>query len=151
MSSLKTKLIEDISALGALPFFLVIILMLYLLNQISFALQLFVGILAAHIITYLIRLVYHKKRPKPQKYRSLIEKIDASSFPSLHSVRAMTFVIIGIVNIKSALTIFFFSVYALSIMFSRYYLKKHHLTDILAGAIIGFCIGLLVILTAPFY
>ncbi len=149
MGAIKTGLIEDISALGALPFFLIVMLVLYLIGQKTFALQLLIGIFLAHAITYFIRLVYYKDRPQPKKHNSLIEKIDASSFPSLHSVRAMVLFVIGSFNLKSVVAVIILFFYMICIFFSRYYLKKHYTVDIFVGAIIGLCIGLLVILLTP--
>jgi membrane-associated phospholipid phosphatase len=149
MGVMKTELIENISALGALPFFIIAILVLYLIGQKTFALQLLLGIFLAHIITYSIRLIYYKDRPQPKKHNSLIEKIDAASFPSLHSVRAMIFFVIGIFNLKSVAAIIILFFYLTSILFSRHYLKKHDFIDIFVGAVIGLCIGLLIILVTP--
>lgn len=149
MGAIKTGLIEDISALGALPFFLIVILVLYLIGKMTFALQLLIGIFLAHAITYFIRLIYFKERPLPKKHNSLIEKIDAASFPSLHSVRAMVFFVIGAFNLRSVVVIIILFFYLISILFSRYYLKKHYAIDIFAGAIIGLFIGLAVSLLMP--
>jgi len=144
--SMKIDLVEDISALGALPFFLITMPILYLIGQKIFALQLLLGIFLSHVITELIRLIYYKDRPQPRKHNSLLERIDASSFPSLHSVRAMVFFVISVFNLRSTIAIIILMIYLFSIFFSRHYLKKHFFIDIFIGAIIGLCIGLIVIL-----
>ncbi|MBU0456919.1 MAG: phosphatase PAP2 family protein [Nanoarchaeota archaeon] len=151
MSLLKNGFIENISALGALPFFLMTISILFLLNQTKFATQLLVGIIIGHIVTYLIRLMYHKERPQPQKYNSLVERIDASSFPSLHSVRAMTFSMICAINTGYLVSYLIFGTYLLSILYSRYYLKKHDLKDIIMGAIIGLFISAIIIFISSYF
>ena len=145
MNTLKTNFVQDVGALGALPFFLLIISFLYILNQNIFALQLLLAIVLCHLLTYLIRWIYHKDRPAPQKYHSLVEKIDASSFPSLHAMRAMTFFVFGIVHVPSLIAYSLFGTYLFCISFSRHYLHKHDAIDILGGIFIGGIISFLII------
>ncbi len=151
MSIQNNDFIKNVSALGTLPFFLIIISILYSINQIHFAIQLALGIFIGHLITYLIRLIYRKERPIPQKYESLVEKIDTSSFPSLHSVRAIIFFIISVMNSQSLTAYFIFSIYALGILWSRHYLQRHDWIDIFGGALIGLFIGLLTMLITPHF
>jgi len=139
------KLIEDISALGALPFYLFLSLFFLVINQSKLFIWFISGLFFAYLGTILIRITYHKDRPIKAKYKNLIEKIDASSFPSLHSWRAtmIAFFLITIYNNPYLNT--FIILFAFSIYFSRYYLKKHYILDIIFGIIFGLMESLIII------
>ena len=67
---------------------------------------------------------------------SLIEKIDSSSFPSMHAARATVLSLFAYFNLQFNLFIFIL-ILSLIILYSRIYLKKHYFRDILAGILIG--------------
>lgn len=74
------------------------------------------------------------------QYSNIIEKIDSGSFPSMHTTRS-TFLFLNLIKFFSNqyLTIIFVIV-TLLVYFSRLYLKKHYLSDILVGIILGILI-----------
>ncbi len=95
------------------------------------------GLVFVELFSSTIKFFYYKRRPKQEKYDNFLERINAGSFPSLHSARS-SFVFV---------TLFFlFSNYYLKIVLllipiivgmTRISLKKHYLYDIIAGYIIG--------------
>lgn len=89
------------------------------------------------VLGSLIKILFPKKRPNGQTYSNIIEKIDAGSFPSLHSSR-ITLVYLTLFHFASltSLKVVFIIIIPI-VMFSRINLKKHFLTDIVGGLIIG--------------
>lgn len=144
MSMIK-EFIQDSTALGGLPIYVFTMLFFLLTEYRVNAYRLFAGLVLCYSITILVRAMHFKWRPDKQDYSNWIEKIDASSLPSLHSMRAV--VLFG------TLAYFFASPLAwmLSIlgMFAvggtRILLSRHYLTDVLAGAGIGVIILVIVL------
>src|SRR5512140_2533540 len=116
---MKTRIIEDVSALGALPFFAAVVIGLWLLKLPLLAAQVLAGVILAYGVTYCIRAVYHKERPRPQAHTTHLERIDASSFPSMHSMRAAILCVLGILYIQSLEAGVALCCYAISVMASR--------------------------------
>jgi len=135
------RYMRDMTSLASIPFSALLIILFSLLGHWDYALLFFAGNVFVLSIPYIIRLFYFKRRPDKTKYDGILQKIDASSFPSVHSARA------------------FFSAYALSIFFethiisvflfllagfvsyTRIYLKRHDEIDALCGALLGMLIG----------
>ncbi|OIO61904.1 hypothetical protein COY26_01585 [Candidatus Woesearchaeota archaeon CG_4_10_14_0_2_um_filter_33_10] len=134
---LKTQVVEDISVFGALPFYLFLSIFVMLLGEIKLFLWLIIGLFLAYGITILIRAFYYKDRPTKENYNGFIEKINTSSFPSLHSLRVtLIFCLFGFYYKSVYLTILFFFIMLL-VFFSRYNLKKHFKIDIIFGFVLG--------------
>jgi len=85
----------------------------------------------------LIKVIFPKERPNGQKYNNLLEKIDAGSFPSLHSAR-ITLVYLTLFSYADNLImkILFLAIIVI-VMLSRVNLKKHFWVDVLAGFVMG--------------
>ncbi len=137
LSKLFKKFIEDISSFGALPFFLFLSFFVLILGDFQLFWGLMLGLVFAYFITAIIRIIYYKDRPEKMVYKNILEKIDASSFPSLHSWRIILISVLMSFYYKSVYLIIFLSILSFLVLFSRYYLKKHYLVDIIAGACFG--------------
>jgi len=99
--------------------------------------KLAIGLVLMQSAVIIIRTFYFKERPNKYPYKSYIERIDASSFPSLHSAR-ITFLAIAFMNYYNEMIFsILLAALAVIVMYSRIYLKKHDLKDVLAGAILG--------------
>lgn len=102
-----------------------------------------VALLFNEVLGSLIKIVFPKKRPTGQAYKNIMEKIDAGSFPSLHTSR------ITIVYLTLFYTAVFASLKFLCIVvivlvgISRVFLKKHYPVDVLAGLVFGLVIFLI--------
>lgn len=109
---------------------------LYVRDQISFVILL-LALAINEIVGSLIKIFFPKTRPNGQKFNTIIEKIDAGSFPSLHSSR----ITIVYLTLFSSTEVLVFKLVFLAIipivMFSRINLKKHFLIDVFGGFIIG--------------
>lgn len=89
------------------------------------------------ILCSLIKIIFPKKRPDGQPYSNLLEKIDAGSFPSLHTSRiTITYLSLFFLNDVLILKILYCLVIAF-VAYSRIQLKRHFLLDVVAGFIIG--------------
>lgn len=106
----------------------------------AFFYKLLIALAINEAIGSLIKIFFPKKRPNGQSYSNLIEKIDAGSFPSLHSSR-ITLVYLSLFSFAdtTAIKIAFLCVIPV-VMLSRVQLKKHFWTDILGGFFIGLVI-----------
>jgi len=137
----KEELLQDIKGLAGVPVFGVLIVLSFLLNKFELAKELFVGLIAAHILTILIRALYFRRRPDKERYRTFIEKIDASSFPSLHSMRAGVLAAVLGVYFVNFWPVLLFILCAVAVAFSRVLSKRHYASDAVVGLILGFLIG----------
>lgn len=106
----------------------------------AFYYKLLIALAINEAIGSLIKIFFPKKRPNGQSYSNLIEKIDAGSFPSLHSSR-ITLVYLSLFSFSSLtiMKLIFIAVIPI-VMLSRVQLKKHFWTDIIGGFIIGLII-----------
>lgn len=133
----KNDLIRDISSFGSL-FAYVVILAVFLIqkNYYLFA-KLATGLVLIYAIVILIRSVYFKERPKKYPHHTFIERLDASSFPSLHAIRTSFLAAILISYFNSYLFSIIAAILLVIIAYSRIYLKKHDKIDVLVGILVG--------------
>jgi membrane-associated phospholipid phosphatase len=136
-----SETVRDITAFGN-PFVLSIILALIIgINLIFF--KIILGLISVEVFCTIIKFFYHKERPNKETYNNLLERINAESFPSLHTARStfvflMLFFLTSIYSIKILLIIMIFLV-----GISRIIMKKHYLFDVIVGAIIGIIFSVL--------
>lgn len=133
-----TIFFRDITAFGGTPFYILLWVFLILIREYWLFLKLIGGFLFILMVTAIIKSIYHKERPLKQEYHNFAERIDASSFPSMHTVRAFFFSLTLIAFFKYELWASMFLVaLALLISYSRIFLKKHDWWDLLGGIILG--------------
>lgn len=140
------ELFKQITNFGGLIFYLFILLLTFSFNYYYETFYLFLMLIGAFIVTYLIRSIYFVNRPKKQKYDNFIEKLDASSFPSLHSMRVSILTLFFINFSENFVAKIFIIVFGLLVVYSRIFLKKHRFIDVLFGIIFGFIIYYLIML-----
>ena len=133
----KSDFFRDITSFASLWWYFIITLVFLAAGNYDVSSRLLIGLLLIYFISIIIRTLYFKQRPEKYNYNSYIQKLDASSFPSLHSSRAvfMSLVLVKFFNnnILSALL----AVLAIIIAYSRIRLKKHDWKDVLAGVVVG--------------
>lgn len=93
-----------------------------------------------------IKYIYPKERPVPMPRNTLFQKYLAGSFPSVHTARISAFSI-GILPlfINKPLVLAALALLIISVGYSRIYLKKHYLIDVLGGFGIAAAIGIAVL------
>ena len=129
--------VRDVTSLASLSVFFLLLLLLLSLQQFSLFFQLFFGLIFTYAIVIIIRTLYYRDRPNKQEYKNWVERMDASSFPSLHTARAffLALMLSHFFNQKYA-TIFFIFLACL-ISGTRIYMKKHDWIDVLGGVVLG--------------
>jgi len=128
---------RDLTSICSSPVCLFIVFLLWLFGNSRLSLMLLACLILSYLLAALIRIFYFKKRPIKQKYTGLFEKIDASSFPSVHSMRAAILLVLFVDTYRNVFVIALFGALALLIPISRYILKKHYISDIIWGFIFG--------------
>lgn len=132
-----SDVLKQISALGSYQFFLIIVAIFYLLNKKEQSIILLLGFFIMNIIAIPIRLFLFKERPNPKPYRNIVEKVFASSNPSMHACRT-TFITIFLITYFNNIQINIFLLFiSFLIMYSRVYYKRHYLIDIVTGFTLG--------------
>ena len=130
-----TEYMRDFTSL-ANPFVLLLVSFVSLGMSHEFFIVL-VGLVVNETVGSLIKLFFHKKRPNGQKYANSFEKIDAGSFPSIHSSRvAFVYLMLYSATNFISLKILFLALIPL-IGYTRVHLKKHYLSDVLGGYVLG--------------
>ncbi len=130
-------LFRDITALGSFVFHLFLLLFIVALGKNDLLGQLLFSLFFTLIVTVVVRIFYFKDRPKKQEFENLLERLDAASFPSLHTARTVAMVLILLNYMQNnAVTIFLLCFSAL-VIYSRVYLQKHDWEDVAGGIILG--------------
>ncbi len=124
------SMIRDITTLGGLPFFIAVMLFLFLLEGFNnIVLFLLIGLIIMSVVAVGIRLIYYKPRPKELPKNTWIERIEASSIPSVHVARAWFLAFLfGNFFYNSQIWILLI-ITALAICYSRIHMKRHAYWD----------------------
>ena len=134
---LVKQIIEDFSAFGSLPFYLFLSFLVLFLGSTLLFWWLVTGLGFAYALTIIIRLFYHKDRPVKRKHANILQKLDVASFPSLHSFRITLILLLVGSYYKTTYLIILLATTTLLVLYSRYYLKKHFVIDVVFGFIFG--------------
>ncbi len=134
---------RDMTSLGGMFFYGLVVGGFFFLGDYDMVKRLLWVFIIITAISVIIRSVYFKDRPKKQKHSSFLERLDASSFPSIHAARSVSLAIILGRASEAHLFFIFAIIVAAIICFSRHYLNKHDSIDIVAGIILGILAGCL--------
>lgn len=145
LSKYKDEFFTGITFLGSGYFHILLIIFMFILWKIRFLKIFIFGFLFSYLIAALIRMFYFKVRPKKENYTGFISKIDASSFPSIHTTNSSFIAIVLSNYLNNIYATFLLIVLVFIVAYSRIYLKRHYYVDILAGMIIGISIGILLL------
>jgi len=133
----KEEIIQDSKALGGLPIYLLTAFAFYLTDYKEAALILLIGLAVGWSLAAVIRLLFWRKRPDKEQYHGVLSKIDAGSFPSLHSMRAAMLATMLMMRFQSPLAYAVFGAAGLAVMTLRVTQKRHFTSDVIAGAVLG--------------
>lgn len=131
---------RDITSLAS-PLLLLLIPFVFLGTTKVFY-TLLIALVANEIIASLIKIVFPKKRPDGQTYNSILEKIDAGSFPSIHASRITIVYLTLFSHTESIALQIIFLVIIVLVFLSRILLKKHFWIDVFGGFVLGVLIWL---------
>lgn len=133
------EITRDIATFGSLLFTIAAIIFLYFINSRA-SLILLTTFIIIEIMGSLIKLIFNKIRPNKQRFTNILEKIDAGSFPSIHSTRVILIALSIYPLLSSTIALFFLALVVILVGISRVVLKKHYVTDVIAGYIFGFLV-----------
>jgi undecaprenyl-diphosphatase len=132
------KIFEELTFFGGIAFYMFLVVVFFVLGKIDSVFKLILGLIFIYLVTFIIRLFYFKPRPKKIGYKNLLEKIDASSFPSVHAARAvfLCFFIVFLFNLSWVVDILI-GILMILVIYSRIYLLKHDIIDAIGGILLG--------------
>lgn len=130
---------------GVSFFYLVIIMFLLRLNPpLAFLSLVAFGLI--EVLSGFIKIAFHKHRPEPTNNRTMLEKYESGSFPSIHSARAACLVVLMWVLFLDPVLLVVSILIALSVGYSRVARKRHFVSDVIGGFVLGGLVGALVLL-----
>ena len=126
--------VRDFTAFGD-PLILIILSAL-ILGLDKNLIYILIGLIFIELVSRGIRIFYYKDRPRKETHNNFLEKLDASSFPSIHSARS-SFVFLVLYSLTNYPANLLFILLFLIVGFTRVLLKKYYIIDVLSGFIIG--------------
>lgn len=133
----KHDILRDISAFGSLFCYLFLLVITLILGKYDLFARMGFGLVLIYAVTVIIRTFYFKDRPNKFSHNTYIERLDAASFPSLHSSRAAFLGLTLSRYFGNYIFTIIAIILALSIAYTRIYLKKHDFMDVSGGIILG--------------
>jgi len=137
----QKELWHQISAFGGIALSGFAVVFSYIIGLKVLSLQFLTEIILALLVVILIRSFYFKQRPDKTTYKSWVGKLDASSFPSMHAMRVFGLATILSINFPRPAIISLSALIAVSVSVSRLIMKRHHISDVIVGGILGVLIG----------
>lgn len=134
-------LVQDVKAFGGTPLFVLLALLAFFLQEVVLSAQLVIGYLVSFAVTAIIRAAYFKERPHRRKHRTWVERIDASSFPSLHAMRAAVLAVVLGAFFASTVVSVLLALVAVGVGVVRVMQKRHYASDVVAGLVLGVVVG----------
>ena len=131
-----------ISLIGTPFFYMLALLYLFKINK-SLAMDIIPILVLTEIVCGSIKYIYPKERPVPMKNKTFIQKYMAGSFPSVHTARITAFSAAILLFYKDNMFVLAALFAIIGVGYSRIYLKKHYLIDVVAGFLIGATISAL--------
>ena len=113
----------------------------------SRALVFMIGILISALLVFAIKLTVRRRRPEGE-WGQVYRKTDPHSFPSGHAARAALLAVLAI-GLGPAWLGLLLGIWAPLVMLARVAMGVHYLTDVLAGALLGGLVGLVVLRLTP--
>ena len=132
-----------IISLFGTPFFYIPVTAFLLKINPKLAINLIFILISNEVICGAIKYAYPKKRPVPMPNKTFLQKYFAGSFPSVHTARITAFSIAIVSLYQNRIFILIASLLIIAVGYSRIYLKKHYVIDVLAGFMIGAVISIL--------
>lgn len=143
---LTEKIFWHLSVFGTELFMVVLAIFAFLLNQYRLSLQLAAGFVLVFAVGIPLKLIFYKERPEKRTHRTMVQKIDAASFPSLHSNRASMLVIILSAFFRNNYVGLFLFAISLIVAYSRIFLQRHYWSDVIFGYIFGIVEGMIILM-----
>ncbi len=135
------EVVRDISSFGGFAFSAIMSVIFIFMGLISQNNEVWLFFVFGHValiaIVFLVRLVYFKNRPEKMQHKGVLEKIEASSFPSLHAARGM-FCALTIGSLIGGQFVYvLFGLLGGLVGVARVLLRRHDVVDVIFGALLG--------------
>ena len=132
------KIFEELTFFGGIAFYIFLVGVFFVFGKLDLVLKLILGLVVIYLVTFVIRLFYFKPRPRKIGYKNYLEKIDASSFPSVHVARAvfLCFFMLFLFDLSWVVD-FGIIILMILVIYSRIYLLKHDIIDAIGGILLG--------------
>lgn len=141
-----TKKLQNIFSaltLFGTPFFYLPVTIVLAVFNLALALRLLIILLSVEALCCALKFIYPKERPIPLPRKTLYQKYEAGSFPSIHAARIAVVAAFLSFAYPSAATVAAGFLATLLVGYSRIYLRKHYIIDVLVGIAIGVVLGVL--------
>jgi membrane-associated phospholipid phosphatase len=99
---------------------------------------------AVEIACLAIKAVYFKERPDPLPRGRVLDKLYANSFPSIHSARIAALATLAVSYFGDIPTILLSVIVVGAVGWSRIYLKRHDMMDVVGGFAIGIALAAII-------
>lgn len=141
---MRIKIMSAVGWLG-LPLFYIPVAAAVIMANRAMGIKMAMALLLIEIIGGITKLAYPKKRPIPIPARTMAQKWDAGSFPSIHAARitGVAMFSYGLLNNTAFLALGL--LLAVAVGYSRIHLKKHYPVDVLAGVVMGAVISWIIL------
>jgi membrane-associated phospholipid phosphatase len=143
------EVMRDTTAFGGYAMYAFVTLLFLILGEWNVFAQLIVGIILCYAFALPIRYFFFRRRPDRQKYSGFFTRIDAGSFPSIHSTRVVILALVLCRFFNNPLVSILLALGVLGVIVTRVTLKRHYLSDALGGAAIGGIAGWLTLVLTP--
>jgi len=143
--------LRDTTALGGNAVYGMVALMFLLTGDTETFVYLALALILLYAIISIVRLLFFRVRPDKQKYAGFFTKIDAGSFPSLHSARATALAIVTGVAFPDFAIRAVLALGVLAVVVTRVVLKRHYITDVIAGVALGGIVAWLTFFIPPLF
>lgn len=131
------RFFDEATSLGGLVFYILVAVLLFVSNRTADAYSAIYALFFMYITITLIRTFFFRERPQRREHNSYLQRIDASSFPSLHASRATYLFVLFLSIFTFGIFTFALGLLYLTVLYSRIYLKKHFISDVIGGVVLG--------------
>ncbi len=135
-----TPIVSFITYLGSFIYviYLIISIFLWLQKKREFIMPLWLGLLLAAGLTYIIKIIVARPRPEAIGIVALVTSATVYSFPSGHS--STSFAALPVLDKAYPKFKTFWFIFVALVALSRLYLGMHYLSDIIVGATLGYLV-----------
>ena len=138
------KIMVAVTQLG-MPLFYIPATAAVLLLNLALGIKMVMALLLIEVVGGITKLLYPKKRPIPMLARTLAQKWDAGSFPSIHTARFTCVAMFGYSLLNNPALLALGLLIAATVGYSRVYLRKHYPVDVFAGVVMGAVISWIIL------
>ncbi|MCX6774947.1 MAG: phosphatase PAP2 family protein, partial [DPANN group archaeon] len=129
--------LQDISGLAGNPICIFAALAFLLIGKTAQFLQIVLALLLVYAIVIPIRYVWFKPRPKPMRWHTFLERVEANSLVSVHTARATILAFVFSMYFGQLSVGILFAALIPLVAVSRILLQKHRLEDLIFGFLVG--------------